>query len=174
MLKPSSQKSERWMLPLLVALTLLVLQISASGRAWSRGSRQATTALGYGSASMIVRTEASSDADLSFGEGAPGDGPVVVAPGDSSALQIQVAGIRDTAYQLDFPYGVSTSLDGGSSPDTTVQIYKVETSLSGSAGVFPADGSLLEASIGATRDSLRLTQQTGVYTGDLPITLVYF
>lgn len=170
--KCASPKLAFWILPVMGLVTLLAVQITTVDNAWSRSTLFGSVGHGKASANVVGLAQASSDADMMF-VGYPGDPVQTIKPKDPGALQFQIGGEGNTVYQLDVPYGVSASLGGGSGPDTSVRIYDIQTTLAAGPGLFPSDGSLLETSVGATRDALRLTQQAGIYTGDLPLTVVY-
>lgn len=111
---------------------------------------------------------------FAFPDAVPGADAVRIHPSDTRAVSFTFSGEKRRTYFLQFPQSLEISLtgDGKKHPDRTVRISDLSCSQR-SAGVLPSDGSMARASLGATRDSLRTTQHSGIYSGALPVTVVY-
>ncbi len=164
-----------WKFPLVVATTLFFVQFFFSVSSWSGPGIIRATARALATSFMARLAQAVAEKDLAFMEGVPGSPPETVSPNDPNALRFSFSGENDQTYYVEYPKMLEVTLgdDSSEDPDRRVRIYDLESSSQLSLGVLPSDGSLARTSLGGTRDRLLLTQESGDYTGELPLTIVY-
>ena len=172
---PSKWKKSSWYFPLALAASVFILQLFFAATSWS-GPTLRDSARAMATTFVSRLAEAISETSLAFMEGEPGSPAQRVSPTDPNALHFTFGGENHQAYLIHFPDSLQVSLGGNTDnaddPDRAVRIYDVVSSEQ-SIGTLPGDGSMARVSLGGTRDRLRMTQQGGEYSGEMPLTIVY-
>ena len=89
-------------------------------------------------------------------------------------MSFTVSGEKRHTYYLQFPSSLVVPLAGDltKDPDRFLHLEDLAASQIGQ-GLLPGDGAVGRASLGATRAQLRSSQNSGLYIGLLPVTVVY-
>lgn len=115
----------------------------------------------------------SSRSSLAFPIGAPGDSPFIIPPGtseNSTNASFRVTGNANQAFTIALPFSATMNYKRSNITDS-ILIHSF-SSYPQNSGVLDNNG-LSYIFVGATRDSLRMNQTAGSYSGNFSLTVVY-